>query len=105
MPSQAEERFLDALRGVLGRAVNYHGERVEYAVVTSADPLEVELTKRRGDVLTDDELSLGHSVRQYHEDYGLDEGDTLVLHLGDDDDYVAVDVLHDKTVTPSAEAS
>lgn len=111
MPTAAEERVREALRGKLEHAVSYFGRTADYGTVVSIDPIRVELHEEGHTIEEDEDLTLGHEVKQYVADYGDlvpadddDDGDTLVVHRMSDGDWVAVSVLHDTEVSASARA-
>src|SRR5438309_1285435 len=95
MPTQAEERLREALRQKLAHAVRYHSRETAYAVISQLDPIQALRTSDSPPLTEDDDLLLGHAVKQYQVDYGLEVGDTLLVHEMGDGNYAVSDVLHD----------
>src|SRR5687767_13454112 len=80
-------------------AVTYHGFRPRYAIVRSVDPLIAEVTDSEL-VLDEDDLLLSQGVKQLVASDALQVGDTLLVDLMNDDDFIARDVLTDVAPTP-----
>jgi hypothetical protein len=74
------------------RAVNYHGARVEYAVVLGTDPVTAELTKSRT-VLDADDLVVPAALH-------VSGDETLAVVLMPDGDWLAFAVLDDEDSAP-----
>jgi hypothetical protein len=99
VPRPAQQRFREGLQSFGRRAVHYHTRPPRYAIITKLKPLTCDLEDSPQD-LTEDELNLGHTVRQYDATYGLEVNDTLVVHEMSDGTFVAYEVLHDNPVNP-----
>jgi hypothetical protein len=83
-----------AIRAHIDRTARQHADnsRPRYAIIRSLPPnLNVELADARL-VLTDDDVTLGDSVRRYDQEHGLAVGDTLVLVQGAEGQWSAIDV-------------
>ena len=63
-----------------------------YAHVSASEPLEVTLGHADVVLSEPDDLTLSQNVRQYHAQYGLSVGDTLIVAQMADGDWVALDV-------------
>lgn len=89
-----------AARTRLAKAIRTHGERqlaitqkvTHYATVRGLDPFQVELQDRRL-ILDEDDLVITQWVRRYGYDYGLQVGDTVLVHHMPNDDFVVADVV------------
>lgn len=85
-----------AMRAAEYRMADQRGPH--YATVLEVDPISAEVHDLNL-LLEDEDLSLCQQVRFYHEQFGIDEGDTLLVHEMGDGDWVATAVLSDKDVS------
>lgn len=90
----------EAITRAIERAQEQGDRGAEYGSVLSTDPLTVELTESRMVIGDDEDLHLGQNVLAYHKKYALDEGDNVVALPMPDGDWIAVEVLADKDVSP-----
>jgi hypothetical protein len=98
----AHREVAKRMRDVSRRTLEHHVNDLMYAVVKSVDPLSVQ--GDAGLVLDDDDLVLGHTVRRFDHDEGLEVGDTLVVKKMGNDDWLAIEVVTDRDLTMFAEA-
>jgi hypothetical protein len=95
---------------ILARAIRHgaqrHSERkghpVSRAVITSLDPLALDLL---GSDMTlgDDDVDFSQEVERYDASEGLNVGDTLTLMEVQEGDWIAVGVVSDTEVRPIPE--
>lgn len=96
---KAVQRTARAFRSHSERAVRYHGKdgSPKYADVIDLSPLTVEMHGSNF-ILAEEDLVLSQWVERYDKDHGIDRGDVLIVHLMEDGDYLASDVVSQKTV-------
>lgn len=75
-------------------AVRVHGQRIEKGLVAQIDPLVVSLIGHEVEIEADS-LLLGVNVRIFDAQYGIAEGDTVLLSRLDDGDWFVIDVISD----------
>lgn len=91
----------DAMRSTLRHAVDYHGHegRSHLAdVLAPGPPMIAEVHDSNIELEEDDNLYLSQAVRQYHADYGLEEGDNIVVTMIGDGVWHATAVFSDNDV-------
>lgn len=93
----------------LAKAVRRHSRTVaqredrhpRYAEILSLTPIKAQINEANLDPIEEDnDLVIGQWVRYYDRKYGLAVGDTLVLHLMSDHDFLAVEVISDTDTAP-----
>lgn len=94
--SSAVREAARALRSHAKRTVDVLGPQPpKYAIVMQIDPLVVELTDHRIQ-LTDEEIVLTQSARKYDLEHGIQEGDTVLMVLVGNGDWVLSGVVSEK---------
>lgn len=84
----------EAIRKQARRQAHGLSRHLRYAIVRKEAPLKAELTDSHK-LLDGDDLVLGQWARHYDTVYSIDKGDTLVVQLMDNGDYLVVDVVSD----------
>ena len=79
------------------RQINGKVRTTEYAIVRTTDPLSAERIQGH-ETLTEEDLVVGQSATVYDKSEGIDVGDTLVIVLMSNGDWLVQDVLSDKDV-------
>ncbi len=105
MALSARERFQDAHRRLLSRAVDYHGlqGRSHLATVEKVKPKVIaELHESNIELEEDENLHLSQAVHQYNQDYKIEIGDNLIVVVVGEGLWHAVAILADKVVKPSS---
>lgn len=90
-----------ALRRHAVRAAEYHSadqRGPHYATVLTIDPISAEVHDIRL-LLDAEDITLCQQVRFYDAQFGIEEGDTLLVHEMTDGDWVATAILADKDVS------
>lgn len=85
-----------AIRDMSRQVLDTHGVHVRYGEIIATSPLRVSVHGIEEPIEeTDGDLVLGDTVRRRDADVALGVGDTLVLMLLGDGDWVAVEVISD----------
>lgn len=92
MSRQARTKLARAMRASTQKHTAAMLQYQGYAIVRSADPLQVEL-QDRGLVLGEDELVVSQWVRFYDYQHNLEVGDTLLVTQMRNGDFLAHDVI------------
>lgn len=98
---RAVRRAASAVRGHVGRGINFHVAKPQYGVVTQVMPLLVQLKQQAAAsspeiILDDEDLTFSQTARRYDIDFGIKVDDTLVLLPVASGDWVVMTVVSEK---------
>jgi hypothetical protein len=88
-----------AMRDIAKRSLDHHAPTHDYARIDRIGSGKLQATVHStGEVLADDELVLSYSVRKFDKDNALAVGDTLCVRQMPNGDWLAYDVVTDRTI-------